>query len=407
MIEIFDTQAEALPMDIYFVASPTNGTMTYDHYYQHLNAHHHHFSNLRSFAITNVGHLKAAIMVSDIGSTNIREMTFEMAIMHQTKEGSDQKLFYSIEPTSATKSEGRYLLVTDKDSIAEAEKFIDAALKALADSPETMEKIMLTNAPITHANRITTSNRFQAYASKLQQLIPTSIDLPVPKENAWKRQTPTSLNLTDDDYPILTQPKKHRKDAATAAETATLADTTDSPSNFSTIDLNEIELCQNTMKADISNELAALRKETEEMRKALKDEFMHAMATLEIQITKSTQAMIQELSQSLAKAVTGMQEQASQTASFLHEFKTQADRFTSQANRIYQHQPEDRMSTTPAGTPMRNQVSRATFHSQRTDIPTTWDDEMDEDTTADGSHNPTSRCAEYPKGLGATTDGPK
>jgi hypothetical protein len=122
MIKVFELHKDDLPRDIYFVPSPANGTMAYDVYYQHLRLHHAHISNLRSFAISNVHDIKTEITVygSD-GISNPCKMPFETALLSQMRAGTTESLFYSIEPTQASTSEGRYLLVTHKDSIKEAE----------------------------------------------------------------------------------------------------------------------------------------------------------------------------------------------------------------------------------------------------------------------------------------------
>ena len=116
---IFETKHANLPKDIYFVPSPMNGTMSYDLYYQHLNIHHTHVSNLHSFAITNVGNLKAQIGITNADGSNSRMMTFEEALLNQPKLGSATKLFYLIEPMKTSEMEGRYLMVMDKEMIVQ------------------------------------------------------------------------------------------------------------------------------------------------------------------------------------------------------------------------------------------------------------------------------------------------
>ena len=179
MIELFETKQAELPNEVYFVPSPTNGTMSYELYYQHLRIHHEHIANLRSFALTNVGDLKAEMTFTNPDDSNdTRNTTFEEELMNQDKAGTTEKLFYSIEPTKFSETEGRYLLVTHKDNITEAEKFIDYALQHLTtNTPDNMAKIMRAHVPVTRSNRIQTSDRFQSYASKLHSMIPASISM--------------------------------------------------------------------------------------------------------------------------------------------------------------------------------------------------------------------------------------
>lgn len=124
MIELFETDKDALPHEIYFVPTPTNGTITYDLYYQHICIHHQHVHALCSFAITNIGNLQAPITMNDSDGNTVN-MTFEQALLASIKPGTtDQRLFYFIEPTNRSKSDGRYLLFTHKDTIDTAVSYI-------------------------------------------------------------------------------------------------------------------------------------------------------------------------------------------------------------------------------------------------------------------------------------------
>ena len=324
MIELFETNTSELPNEVYFVPSPTNGTMPYELYYQHLRMHHEHVANLRSFAITNVGDLQAAMTFTNPDdTTDTRTTTFEAELMNQTKAGTTEKLIYSIEPTQSSETEGRYLLVTHKDTIAEAEKFIDYALQHLTNNtPDNMAKIMRAHAPVTRTNRIPTSDRFQSYASKLHSMIPTTISTSVPIVNAWKRRPPTSVNLTDDDFPAMDTPKKQRtNDPAAVPDTATTTDTTES---LTTIDLDEIEKAQNELKENLSKEIAAMREETSRMQTTLQEQFTTAMQQLEIRLETNTQRMFNDLGRSLTQAVENMNAQAARGDALLQNFKTEA-----------------------------------------------------------------------------------
>jgi hypothetical protein len=323
MIEIFESKRADLPKDIFFVPSPTNGTMPYELFYQNLQAHHEHVANLRCFAITNVGNLKAEMTFTDpTGMAPTRITTFEEEIMREQQEGTAKKLFYSIEPTKFSATEGRYLLVTHKDNIAEAEKFIDYALTHLTNTcPDNMTKIMRSQAPVTRANRIHTSERFQSYVTKLQGMIPSSIHTSTPTENVWKRRTPTAVNLTDDHFPTLESPKKPRTDPVYPNDNATATDTTES---LTMIDLDEIEKHQTEITATLRQELETLRAETQQMQVTLQNQFNTAMNNLEIRIEKSNQTMFHDLNQALHKAVETMNSQAALADTLLQNFKDEA-----------------------------------------------------------------------------------
>ena len=150
MIELFETHKDELPQEIYFVPSPTNGTMPYDLYYQHLRVHHAHVASLRSFAITNASNIKNEISVFDEdGVSNPHQMPLDKALLHHCQAGTMEKLFYSIEPTQHSETEGRYLLVTHKDTIKEAESFIDSVFNWMRNTTGEMSKIaMITTEPV-------------------------------------------------------------------------------------------------------------------------------------------------------------------------------------------------------------------------------------------------------------------
>jgi hypothetical protein len=144
MIEIFESEKQ-LPSELYFVPTPTNGTMPYDLYYQHIQVHHQHVHDLRSFPITNVGNLKATITVDNPDGSK-RETTFEEAILTSVTPGTpDQKLFYSIKPTTASDSKGRYLLVMHKSTLDTAIQYINNVFQHLTTlAPPTTWPVLCT-----------------------------------------------------------------------------------------------------------------------------------------------------------------------------------------------------------------------------------------------------------------------
>jgi hypothetical protein len=207
LIKIFKTKIHALPRNIYFVPSPANSIMGHNTYNQHLRLHHAHVANLRSFAITNVSGIKAEITIYDPYGRNPHVMSFKQALLSKSYGDTNEPLFYSIEPTQASTTEGRYLLVTNKNAIKGAETFIDMALASPKSNSNNCAQAQLFKAHIPHTNHINASEKFQEYANKLKNMIPKT-NLPKhPGHNAWKYRPPTKVNLTDKDFPPLT-PKK-------------------------------------------------------------------------------------------------------------------------------------------------------------------------------------------------------
>jgi hypothetical protein len=301
MIEIFESEKQ-LPPELYFVPTPTNGTMPYDLYYQHIRIHHQHVHDLRSFPITNVGNLKATITVDNPDGSQ-RDTTFEEAILTSVSPGTpDQKLFYSIEPTTASDSEGRYLLVTHKSTLDAAIQYIDNVFQHMTTlAPDNMARIMRSTTPVTRANRVATSDRFQSYAKKLATMIPSAITMSTPPVNAWKRRPPTILDLDTDAFPALDASKKPRTSAATTNDNSTSS--TDSTESLTMVDLDEITRAQQTMKTDLQQEIEEMRKATAAMQQQLKMEFETAMQQLELRVETNTNRMIQTLGESLHQAV--------------------------------------------------------------------------------------------------------
>jgi hypothetical protein len=325
MIELFETQQHSLPGEVYFVPTPTNGTMDYDIYYQHLRLHHAHVSNLRSFAITNVRDIKTDITIyGPDGVSDPRIMTFEKALLSKTRDGTTDSLFYSIEPTQTSATDGRYLLVTHKDAIAEAESFIDTALQALNGNSTNRIKVQLDDAPLARTNRVTTSPHFQEYAAKLKNMVPSTIELPTNNVNAWKRRPPTTMNLTDDTFPPLTTPKKQKQ--TNLADHATLT-TTDTSETSSDNDLSSF-----------TDEIAKIRRENEEMQRNLQAQFQSAIQELELCMEQRTQNIVSSMGQTIQQAVDHMNMQTARSderlTSFLSSFQAQADQMTNQMDRM-------------------------------------------------------------------------
>jgi hypothetical protein len=266
--------------------------------------------------------------------------------------------------------------VTHKDNVAEAEQFIDFALKHLTNTcPDNMVKIMRAQTPITHANRISTLDRCLSYVTKLQSLVPSTISMLTPTANAWKCHTLTAINITEDNFPAF-EPKKQRMDSPTSPETATTTDSTNNDTDMLTmIDLDEIKKAHTNIKVALHEEIETLRQEMKLMQAALQEQFTGAMHQLEIHTEKSTQTTCQELGATLCNAVQTMNTQATHVDTLLQQLKDEAS-----------HQHDTLVRS------IGNQLS--SLHTKPERDTKTWDelhhedeDSMDEE-TADGSHNP-------------------
>jgi hypothetical protein len=150
-------------------------------------------------------------------------------------------------------------------------------------------------------------------------MIPATINFTQPVQNAWKRRIHhTGMNLTDDDFPSLDSSKKPKvTDTSTQQDTLSATATTET---FTTIDLDEIERHQNEIKAELQNEIDALRKATEEMRSQLQLSLKQQLEQLEARIERNTQQMISSLGESLQHAMTKMNEQADRGEKLIQDF---------------------------------------------------------------------------------------
>jgi hypothetical protein len=133
MIELFETKRAAIPDPIFFVLTPANGTMTHEFYYNLLHLHHTYTHDLRSFAITNVRVLKATLAITVDEQGTMQQLSFLDGLkMAEKPDGT--KLFISIEPTTWTEKEGRYLLIMTKDCLAAAQAWFDSSVKQIASN---------------------------------------------------------------------------------------------------------------------------------------------------------------------------------------------------------------------------------------------------------------------------------
>jgi hypothetical protein len=301
--------------------------------------------------------------------------------------------------------------VTNNEFIKEAEIFIDTALTALNGHSTNRAKVQLDNAPIARTNRITTSHRFQEYAAKLKNMIPTTIEMPVATTNVWKRRPPpTMMNLTDDTFPPLDTPKKQKTTGHTDHDTVTTTDPNDS---LTDLDINKLERRQTETTATFTEELAKLRQENETMQQTLQTQFQSAMQALELRMEQRTQSLVSSMGHTISQAVEHMNTQTARSdeclGTFLASFQAQADRMSAQVDRMM-NSPDVDTTTSHDGTPVRRTKARLgdTMISPRKDILDVWDMDEDDDESADGSRKSHASRVSHPNdGMDTTTGGRK
>jgi hypothetical protein len=356
MIELFETRRDAIPQPIFFVPTPAQGTMTYNLYYDLLRLHHTYTHDLRSFAITNVRDLNASLTIPIDDKGNTKQLSFIDGLLMAEKDG--HRLFVSIEPTNRTEKDGRYLVLTTKDRLADAQTWFDTNVDHIArTTPDNMVRITRDDSStVSRTNRVPTSARFQSYAASLQSMVPTTITTTAPLPNAWKRRPPVHLNLTDDTFPPL-DPSKKTKHTETVATEATTAN--DTPSLL-TIDLDEIEEKREELRLEMHKEIANLRQEMAQMRKDMREDFMMQVGKMELRIEKNMKPMMKDFHERIDLLTTNIQAVADSVTTHAEVNDSKFDRIMDAIESLGK-----RGLPTPAGTPIRNIDKRIRGHTDK------------------------------------------
>ena len=158
----------------------------------------------RSFAISGIGKLDAKMLAQDNNDANSTvETTFADIILNAKNPVNNETIFSSIEITSASQKEGRYLLLTNKNNLHAAEHMIDDLIKYINTATDITDDISIDGEGIRRANRIRTSNEFDGYTAFLRSKVPSTITTN-PAPNAWaKRREPMTMDYTNNNYPPL------------------------------------------------------------------------------------------------------------------------------------------------------------------------------------------------------------
>jgi hypothetical protein len=204
LVTVFKHSATKLPKDIFFVPSPANGMITSELYYKLVDAHHEHMANIRSFAIVGIAKMNTPMNAQvDKDTNSLVETTFERIILDARVPETNKIIFSSIEPTSLSNTDGRYLLLTDKTKLGAAEHVIDELIKYIAINPNLKTEIAIAGEDVRRANRIKVSKAFYGYTDFLVSKVPTVITTN-PAQNAWtKHCEPTRMDYTNENFPSL------------------------------------------------------------------------------------------------------------------------------------------------------------------------------------------------------------
>ena len=289
------------------------------------------------------------------------------------------KLFISIEPTTHTEKDGRYLVITTKDCLAEAQAWLDSSVEQIASgTPDNMVRITCdASSTVSRTNRVATSTRFQSYTATLQAMIPTTITTTTPPPNAWKRPPPVQLNLTDDTFPALESTKKPKTSETVATEPTSMDDT---PS-FTTVDLDDIDANREVLRSEMRKELETMRQEMAKTRQEMREEFMLQVGQMELRLEKNMKPMISDFNERVRTLMLHIQTVADSVTTHSEVNDAKFDRIMAAIESL-----EKRSLPTPDGTPTRNLEKRIKGKTDAMNDPMPIDYHVYE---ADGSLTPT------------------
>ena len=158
-----------------------------------------------------------AISVLGIGGLEVEierhgKPTSLVKMIHELRDSKGSAVFSGVEPTKFTAAEGRFLFLTQKPIIDEAEKLLDQLLEQLAYEG-LLDAITMEGHKIRRLNQ-TQSKAMAKYAEGLATkfkpmesvTVPTSKPPLAPTRNAWNR-TP-QFKFDQENFPVLGSPSR-------------------------------------------------------------------------------------------------------------------------------------------------------------------------------------------------------
>jgi hypothetical protein len=312
LVNVFNLSKDVLPKEVFFVPSPVNGVITHELYYNLVRSHHENMANIRSFAISGIENLDAKMLAQDNNDANSSiETTFAKIILNAKHPANNETIFSSIETTSASQTEGRYLLLTNKKNLHAAEHMIDDLIKYINTDPDITNDLSMTGERIRRANKIRTSNEFEGYTAFLLSKVPSTITTN-PAPNAWaKRREPMPTDYTNDNYPPLPSKKARVEESDNTVETIDSSEQSDTV----IIDL-EAELTKERAHTEerISALHRALAEEIDKMKKEFNTQIQNSIEQSEKRMTSAIQEHISDIMKSSDNAINRIEKKANEVA---------------------------------------------------------------------------------------------
>ena len=289
LVRVFQQSADKMPNDVFFVPAPTNGMMSYEMYYDLVNDHAENTSNIRSFAITGIGNMQAQIDIQNtMDPDSCNTTSIEEIIMGATAIGTETKLFSSIEPTSKSQSEGRFLLLTHKHLLAKAESAIDDLLEYINNNPEIKRVTNLEGMEIQRANKYNGSQILNGHMSLLTNKRTNYVSQT--QHNAWnkRRAQPTEEYYHSDDFPELPNAKSARNE------------TMQNPSSTKEKEANDMS---DTILVDFDAEMAKERERANLQMAEMKREFNAQIEKMKERIDNSEKRMMEQMKENMSELI--------------------------------------------------------------------------------------------------------
>ena len=228
-----------------FIPNIKRGVMSVELYRATLEKHFEFCKNAIGVSINGLGSTDTTITQEGQVYTFIDSLA-------TVQDSNGAAYFTSVEPTKTTDTEGRYILVTTKDKLTEAEKAFDKFASSLSNAGY-MQVFAKPGQTIRRINYYK-SKKMGTYAEGLaaKYKVPTQIavpkkDAPSPRRSAWKRMP--QLKYDSANFPEI-QAKKTRTDDDASARTAATA---------LTDERTEFDSRMGTMKESFTAQLNAIK----------------------------------------------------------------------------------------------------------------------------------------------------
>jgi hypothetical protein len=265
-------------LPIMFIPSIQRGVMSVETYREALSQQHEQAKNVVSISVEGIAGLDADIRLRNGDKTTLSQLVLAL------EDSNGKKLFSGIEPTKFTYEQGRYLFLTTKSSLDEAEAQFDKLTMDLANEG-LLAALQIDGMFIRRRSKIQ-SKPVASYAERLKAKfkppVPTvsvQSNRPSQTRNAWNR-TPT-LKKGQDNIPEIPTPSRHhtqKKQRTESGSNDTAEDDTSlSPPSLGTTqteltdECTEMQAAITSMRSSFAAEINKIKNQSDKIQKELVD----------------------------------------------------------------------------------------------------------------------------------------